>query len=88
MDMRKLCLLLLLAVPLFADDFSYIYMRDNVQRMHNGNVSFQDAIRTMKRFKGKDVLWARVDGRDILIEDAATLDQVAELFKPLAAHDP
>lgn len=81
--MRRLILLLaLLAVPLSAGDrFSYAYARPSGNATISKG-SLEQVLKLRKRYSG-EYLWARLDGREYLIRDAALLSQVRVAFVPL-----
>ncbi|HUP60609.1 MAG TPA: hypothetical protein VNA69_09350 [Thermoanaerobaculia bacterium] len=79
-------LLLLFTLPLFADNFSYVYSRaEGSATISRG--SLKEVLRLKERFTGT-YLWARLDGREYLIRDAAALAQVRTAFVPMEALRP
>jgi DNA repair exonuclease SbcCD ATPase subunit len=82
-----LLLILLLALPMAADDFEYVYVRPNIQRIHAGNTGLDKALAVKKRWNG-DFLWLRQSGREYVIQDRATLTSIAALFAPMESLDP
>ena len=79
--------LLLTALSCFAkerDHFTYVYSRGGNDKISLSHGSLQSMLRIHKRFTGT-YLWARLDGRDYLIRDAALLDEVSRAVAPLDA---
>jgi DNA repair exonuclease SbcCD ATPase subunit len=86
--MRRLILLLLLAVTASAGDrFPYVYSRDSSKHWTISRGNVEDIVRLTKRYSGAFV-WARVDGREYLIRDAAVLDEVRRAARPLEELEP
>jgi hypothetical protein len=86
--MRRMILLLLLALPLFAADrFSYVYSRpEGSDTISRG--SLEEVVRLKKHFGNGAYLWARLDGTEYMIRDAAVLDEVRVALRPLDALRP
>jgi Skp family chaperone for outer membrane proteins len=85
--MRRLILLLLLAVPLLAGDrFSYAYSRPSGNATISKG-SLEQVLKLRKRYTG-EYLWARLDGRQYLIRDASALAEVRRAFVPLQQLEP
>lgn len=86
--MRKLILLLLLALPLAASDLTYILKRGADAHVVMGNMtingdgSFEKLI---NRWSG-DYLWTRIGSREYLIRDAAVLAAAKNAFAEVDAH--
>jgi prefoldin subunit 5 len=86
--MRKLIfaslLLLLIAISAAAgSNFGYLFSRDG-NTIISGNIDVDRILSVNKRF-GAPYLWARVDGRQYLITDAATLNQAEAAFAEVNA---
>jgi predicted nucleic acid-binding Zn-ribbon protein len=79
--------MLLLAVPLGADDFSYVYTHpDGNTLVSTGNL---DEVLRLRKQLPRPSLWARIDGREYVVRDAAVLEEVEKAYGPLAAlHGP
>lgn len=86
--MRRLILILLLALSVSAEQrFSYVYTKDSAGNWTIARGNVDDIVRLKKRYNGAYV-WARVDGREYLIRDAATLDEVRRAAGPLQELEP
>ncbi len=79
--------LLLTALSCFAkerDRFEYVYSRAGNDKISVSHGSLQEMLRIHKRFTGV-YLWARLDGDEYLIRDAALLDDARRAAAPLDA---
>jgi hypothetical protein len=93
MRTRMLALALLLSasvagvVTAAGRNMSYIYRRGDVgfTRISGAGISHIGAV--SKKYGGEFV-WVRVDGRNYLIRDAATLAEVRNAFREVEAMDP
>ncbi|HYC58936.1 MAG TPA: hypothetical protein VEK79_05150 [Thermoanaerobaculia bacterium] len=65
---------------------SYIYKRGNVQTMRISGEFHK--IAPIARKYGSEFVWIRLDGREYVIRDAATLADVRNLFRDVEALDP
>lgn len=82
--MKRLILVLLLALPLTAAEFSYVYSRgEGADSISRG--SLDEVLRLKKQYRGT-YLWARVDGKRYLIRDAAALAEAERAFAPMREH--
>lgn len=67
---------------------SYVYARDGQARVIPTGAFSLDALQTLiDRWQG-EYLWARVEGREYLIRDGATLLSVARVFAPIEELTP
>jgi len=89
---RSLAFSFLLAVAVSAFGggrraFTYVYARGGGSSTTITHGSLDDMLRLQKRFSGA-YLWARVDGNEVLIRDAAVLAEVARAARPMEALNP
>lgn len=69
-----------------SDRLSYIFKRGDRQQMRvNGTVD--SAVRLAKKWDG-DFIWAKQDGREYMIRDAAVLAQADDAMRELEAFEP
>ncbi|HEX8411401.1 MAG TPA: hypothetical protein VF883_21255 [Thermoanaerobaculia bacterium] len=88
-DMRKLALLLLVALSASAADrfhFPYIYKSRGTAHMRSSG-NLQQMVNLSKRWSG-DFVWLRKDGQGWLIRDAAVLASVRAAFADMHALEP
>lgn len=84
--MRRLATLLVLLTALAAlaeDHFTYVYRPDgNRKALHlRGSISALD--RVQRKLETGPYLWARLDGREYVVRNAAVLAEVKKAFAPL-----
>jgi len=86
---RALAILLLLAaalaLPLAAGDMSYIFKRGDSSYTVTGHVNIRNINAMVNRWPG-DYLWAKIDGREYLIRDNATMSEARKAFAQLDAN--
>lgn len=86
--MRSILLILLLAVPLCADEFSYVYaVPGEGEHVSISRGDLKEVLRLRQRLSGT-FLWAKVGGREYVIRDAGVLQDVELAFGPLRALHP
>jgi hypothetical protein len=86
--MRLTIALLLLLATMFAlsaAEMSYIFKRGETTYIAAGNINIANIGSLTGRFKG-DYLWAKIDGREYLIRDAATMDEARRAFVEVEAN--
>jgi hypothetical protein len=89
--MRRLILISLLVMTALSvsakQRFSYVYTRGSSAHISISKGSLEEILRLRKRYSGA-YLWARIDGLEYLIRDAATLDEVRRAGSGLEALEP
>lgn len=86
--MRKLALLAVLALPLFAGTpFSYVWVHNDRQTMSTHHMNLDRALELRDRL-GKNFVWFRLRGAEYVVRDAATMDALDRLWEPFRATDP
>jgi len=89
--MRRLILISLLVMTALSlgakQRFTYVYTRASDGHMSISKGSLDEILRLRKRYTGA-YLWARIDGREYLMRDAATLDEVRRAASGLDALEP
>jgi chromosome segregation ATPase len=79
---------LLAAVSLMASErFSYVYKRGQQSHIRSTGEKIATVVRKAKQWSG-ELVWARRNGREYLIRDAATLVEVRGAFAELDAMEP
>src|SRR5690349_17499236 len=91
MRTRLLVLALLLSATVAGvvsarSSMSYMYRRgDDMHTRISGSIDH--IVTAAKKYRG-DFVWVRVDGRSYVIQDAATLAEVKEVFRDVDAMEP
>jgi hypothetical protein len=86
--MRKLALLVLLALPLFAGDrFSYVWVHNDRQNISMHNMDLDRGIELRDQL-GNNFIWFRLRGAGYVTRDAATLAALDRLWDAYRATDP
>lgn len=86
--MRKLALLAVLALPLFAGNpFSYVWVHNDRQTISSHHMNLDRALELRDRL-GKNFIWFRLGGTEYIVRDAATMDALDRLWDPFRATDP
>lgn len=88
--MRKLAFaaFLLLSITATASERrSYFFRHGDTNIISGGAIDVTSAVARTRSYDG-DVFWARIDGREFVIRDEATLARIDRLFEPMHATDP